>query len=124
MEQLSQNQNQNITRIENEFCETISNEISMEDKPLAKALEENPIHEKMQINLEKLHAQRLFWRFHNRFMLYVGFFYCVNANKKMDGKVPQFICCIFCYNMSIDAFCMIKTQVWKGIIGHITKPKE
>jgi hypothetical protein len=37
MEQLSQNQNQNITRIENEFCEIISNEISMEDEPLAKA---------------------------------------------------------------------------------------
>ncbi len=124
MEQLSQNQNQNITRIENEFCEIISNEISMEDEPLAKAWEQNPIHEKMQVNLDKLHAQRLFWRFHNRFMLYVGFFYCVNANKKMNGKVPQVICCKLCYNNSIDAFCMIKTQVWKGIIGHITKPIE
>jgi hypothetical protein len=126
MEQL--NQNQNITRIENEFCEIISNEISMEEEPLTKALEENPIHEKMQVNLEKLHAQRLFWRFCNRFTLYVGFFYyvnnCVNANNKMDGKVPQVIFCILCYNNSIDAFSMIKTQVWKGIIGHITKPIE
>jgi hypothetical protein len=62
----------------------------MEEEPLTKALEENPIHEKMQVNLEELHAQRLFWKFHNRFTLYVGFFYCVNygvnANKKMDGK--------------------------------------
>jgi hypothetical protein len=40
----------------------------------------------------------------------------------MDGKVPQVICCIFCYNNSINAFSMIKTQVWKGIISHITKP--
>lgn len=72
MEQL--NQNKNITRIENEFCEIISNEISMEEEPLTKALEENPIHEKMQVNLEKLHAQRLLWKFHNRFTLYVGFY--------------------------------------------------
>ncbi len=101
---------------------------SMEEEPLTKALEENSIHEKMQVNLEKLHAQGLFWKFHNRFTLYVGFFscvnYCVNANKKMDGKVPQVICCILCYNNSIDACNMIKTQAWKGIIGHITKPIE
>jgi hypothetical protein len=124
MEQLNQNQNQNITRIENEFWEIISNEISMEEEPLTKALEENPIHEMMQVNLETFHAQRLFWRFHNRFMLYVGFFNCVNANKKMNGKVSQVICCILCYNKSIDAFSVIKTQVWKAIIGHITKPIE
>ncbi len=66
--------NQIITRIENEFCDFFSNEISMEGEPLIKALDENAIHEKMQINLEKLHAQRLFWRFHNRFTLYVGVF--------------------------------------------------
>jgi hypothetical protein len=51
-----------------------------------------------------------------------GFFYCVNANKKMDGKVRQVICCILCYNNSIDAFSVVKTQAWKGIIDHITKP--
>jgi hypothetical protein len=61
LEQL--NQNQNITRIENEFCEISSNEISMEEEPLTKVLKENPIHEKMQVNLEKLHARRQFGDF-------------------------------------------------------------
>jgi hypothetical protein len=70
------NQNQNITRIENEFCNFFSNEISMEQAPLIKALDENAIHEKMQINLEKLHAQRLFWRFHNIYTICWVFLLC------------------------------------------------
>jgi hypothetical protein len=96
----------------------------MEEEPLTKALEENPIHEKMQVNLEKLHDQRLFGDFIIDLCYMLGFFYCVNANKKMDGKVLEVICRILCYNNSIDAFSMIKTQVWKRIIGHITKPIE
>jgi hypothetical protein len=53
-------------QIENEYCEFFHNEISME--PLVKASKENPslqtkissIHEKMQVNLEKLHVQKIF----------------------------------------------------------------
>jgi hypothetical protein len=44
------------------------------------------IHENMQINLEKLHAQIFFGKFHNIFPL-CWFFYYVNYNKEMDGKV-------------------------------------
>jgi hypothetical protein len=57
-------------------------------------LEENPslqiktssIHENIQINLEKLHAQEIFWKF-TTYLHYVGIFYYVNDNKEMDGRV-------------------------------------
>jgi hypothetical protein len=60
------NQNEYVTRIKNEYCEFFRNEISME--PLVKASKENPnlqtkinyIHEKMQVNFEKLHVQFFF----------------------------------------------------------------
>jgi hypothetical protein len=49
-------------------------------------IETSSIHENMQINLEKLHAQKIFWKFHNIFAL-CWFSYYVNDNKEMDGKV-------------------------------------
>ncbi len=61
-------QNENVIRIENEFCEILSNEVSIEEDPLVKASKENPtlqtktnsIHERMQVHFEKLHAQKAF----------------------------------------------------------------
>jgi hypothetical protein len=58
-------QNENVIRIENEFYEILSNEVSIEKDPLVEASKENPtlqtntssIHERMQVNFEKLHAQ-------------------------------------------------------------------
>jgi hypothetical protein len=66
MEQSSQNEN--VIRIENEFCEILSNEVSMEEDPLVESSKENPtlqtktssIYEKMQVNFEKLDAQKVF----------------------------------------------------------------
>jgi hypothetical protein len=66
MEQSSQNEN--VIRIENEFCEILSNEVSIKENPLVEASKENPalqtktssIHERMQVNFEKLHVQKVF----------------------------------------------------------------
>jgi len=42
-----------------------------------------------------------FQRFHNKFTK-CGVFHCVYDNKQMDGKGPQVMFCMFCYNNSID----------------------
>jgi hypothetical protein len=65
------NQNQNVRRIENEYWEIFRNEIFME--PLVKASKEylslqtkiSSIYENMQVNIEKLHVQKIFWKPHN-----------------------------------------------------------
>jgi hypothetical protein len=36
------NQNENITRIENKFCENLPNDFFMEKEPWVEALKENP----------------------------------------------------------------------------------
>jgi hypothetical protein len=56
------------------FVKFFPNEVSMEDDPLVEASKENPtlqtktnsIHERMQVNFEKLHVQKIFWRPHNK----------------------------------------------------------
>ncbi len=66
--------NENVIRIENEFYEILPIQVSMEDDPLVEASEENPtlqtktnsIHERMQVNFEKLHVQKVFCRPHNK----------------------------------------------------------
>ncbi len=35
----------------------------------------------------------------------------------MDGKVPQVMCCMFCYNNLIDGSSLVRTQAMKGIIS-------
>jgi len=69
----------------------------------------------MQVNLEKLYAQRVFSRPHNISPLCWAS-YCVNDEKEVDGKVPQIMCCMFCYNNLIDASSLVRTQAMKGII--------
>jgi hypothetical protein len=42
LEMEQSNQNENVIRIENEFCEILSNEVSMEEVLLVEASKENP----------------------------------------------------------------------------------
>jgi len=66
------------------------------------------------MNLEKLYAQRVFSRPHNKSPLCWAS-YCENDKKEVDGKVLQ-MCCMFCYNNIIDASSLVRTQAMKGII--------
>jgi hypothetical protein len=50
--------------------------------------------------LEKLHAQRLFWKSNSINALCWAFYY-VNDNKEVDLKAPQIKCRIICYNSPI-----------------------
>ncbi len=70
------------------------------------------IHERMQVNFEKLHAQIIFWKPHNIFALCWAF-YCVNDNKKVNGKAPRVIYCMLCYNSRVDASNLMRIQVGK-----------
>jgi hypothetical protein len=36
---------------------------------------------------------------------YVGLFRCVNDNKEVDGKTPQIMYCMFCYN-GLNSLCI------------------
>ncbi len=54
----------------------------------------------MKENLGKLHAQRLFWKPHNRNVL-CWTFYCVNDNTKVDSTTFQVMHCILCLKIPI-----------------------
>lgn len=47
----------------------------------------------------------------------LGFYY-VNDNKKLDRKVLQVMCCMFCHNNIVNAYNMIITQVRKWMISY------
>jgi len=61
----------------------------------------------MQVNIKKLHVQRVFWKPHNKPLLCWVFYY-VNDIKEMDRKIPQVMHYIICYNSPIDAFSLIR----------------
>jgi hypothetical protein len=52
------------------------------------------------LNLQKLHAQRLFWKPKRRNAI-CWVFYVVNDNKPMDSKILQIMKCHLCYKMII-----------------------
>jgi hypothetical protein len=104
MEQSNANEN-----IEEEIeIEPFQNEILMDDIPItktsikilsleieaSKACESN--NEIFILNLQKLHAQRLFWEPKRRNAI-CWVFYVVNDNKSVDGKVPHVMKCNLCY---------------------------
>ncbi len=50
----SPSENENVTRIENEFCKILPNEVSMEKEHMIKALEENS---SFQIKTSSIHER-------------------------------------------------------------------
>jgi hypothetical protein len=66
----------------------------------------------MKENLGKLHAQRLFWKPHNRNVL-CWEFYCVNDNTKVDLTTFQVMHCILCLKIPIFLF-KSKNQARRG----------
>jgi len=47
---------------------------------------------------------------------YVKPFYCVNDNEEMNGKAPQIMHCVFCYNSPINASNLARSQAKKRLI--------
>jgi hypothetical protein len=96
MEQSSASEN-TIKEIE---IEPYQNEKLMNDTPLIKTLIDNlsleievsraskSNDERFILNLQKLHAQRLFWKLEGRDAICRAF-YVINDNKLVDGKIPQ-----------------------------------
>jgi len=58
------------------------------------------IEEKMKNNLNKLHAQRSFWKANNINALCWAF-YCVNDSKEVNVIAPQTMHGIICHNNPI-----------------------
>jgi hypothetical protein len=54
LEMESPSENENVTRIENEFCKILPNEVSMEKEHMIKALEENS---SFQIKTSSIHER-------------------------------------------------------------------
>jgi hypothetical protein len=54
LEMESPSENENVRRIENEFCKILLNEVSMEKKHMIKALEENS---SFQIKINSIHER-------------------------------------------------------------------
>jgi hypothetical protein len=55
----------------------------------------------MKKKLQKLHAQRNFWRWHNRNSLCWAF-YCVNDGKEVEVASHQIMRCILCYDNVVN----------------------
>ncbi len=77
----------------------------------SKAFESND--ERFIVNLQKLHAQRLFKTPKKRNAIC---FYVVNDNKPEDGKIPQVIRCHLCYKKRL--LYIPRTKLRKGLISY------
>jgi hypothetical protein len=71
--------------------------------------------ERFILNLQKLHAQRLFWKPKGRNVICWAF-YVVNDNKPMDGKIPQVMRCQLCYKTPM--LYNPRTKLKKGLISY------
>jgi hypothetical protein len=83
------------------------------DSEVNKAIEKND--ERFILNLQKLHAQRLFWKLKGRNAICWAF-YVLNDNKLMDGKVPQIMRCHLCYKTLV--LYNPKINLRKGLISY------
>jgi hypothetical protein len=81
------------------------NEIKMKGRIESESIKKVPSFQlenddKIQLNMKKLHEQRLDLRSHGQKFSNLGLF-CVNDESLVDVKLPQVICYIFCYNKLI-----------------------
>jgi hypothetical protein len=66
--------------------------------------------------MKKLHEQWLKWRPHGRNFLALAFL-CANDESLVDVKVPQVMCCIFCYNRLLGHVILEqKTRLKKNLV--------
>jgi len=72
--------------------------------------------ERFILNLQKLHAQRWFWKPKGRNAICCTF-YVGNDNKPMDGKIPQVMKCHLCYKTPM--LYNPRTKLRKGLISYI-----
>jgi hypothetical protein len=70
----------------------------------------------MRLNLQKLHAQNIKWRFHGIIVFWWAFFY-VNNNKEVDCNKFQIMHFFLCYNNLVNAS-SFKTQTRKCLISY------
>ncbi len=66
--------------------------------------------------MKKLHEQQLKWRPHGRNFLALALL-CANDESLVDVKVPQVMCCIFCYNKLLGHVILEqKTRLKKNLV--------
>jgi len=94
------------------MTKTLVENLSLETK-VSKALENND--ERFILNLQKLHAQRLFWKPEGKNAICWAF-YVVIDNKPIDGKVPQIMRCHLCYKTLV--LYNPKKNLRKGLISY------
>jgi hypothetical protein len=103
MEQSSQNEN--VARIENDLKKILPMKfLWIQNLP--------PFMKGCKSILKNCMLKECFGNFIT-YLHYAGYFYCVNNNKKVNGKVHGVMYCMFCYNSLVDASNLIRIQVVK-----------